>query len=433
MLTLVSCSDDDAAPKGDITLGTITIVMTGGSGSLQGIEIEMRNTATNSIFAEISDAGGQATFTLVPGIYEASTATKIENDAYTYIYNGSIGQVVVNQGDNPSVELPLMESKIAKKGGVILIKEIYNGGCPKDDGSGLFQQDKCIILYNNSAQPAETANLCLGIVSPYNSQGNNKWYGADGRLVYADDDYLPALDGIWYFPDTLKVAPYSQVVVNVHGAIDNTLTYSQSVNYANKDYYCMYDPETGYNNTSYYPTPSDLIPTSHYLKAIKIGISNAWALSTSSPAVILFQTSDVLPAAFGADAMRMIYTPGDKQSDINKCLKVPRAWILDGVEVYTTTSKSNLKRLTADVDAGYVSLTNMLGHVIYRNVDKEATESLPENAGKLVYGYGLGVDSSTDPSGIDAEASMKQGAHIVFQDTNNSSADFHERQKCSLR
>ena len=61
------------------------------------------------------------------------------------------------------------------------------------------------------------------------------------------------------------------------------------------------------------------------------------------------------------------------------------------------------------------------------------TEALPENAGKLVYGYALGVDASTDPSGIDAEASMKRGAHIVYMDTNNSTADFHERQKCSLR
>jgi ABC-type tungstate transport system permease subunit len=58
---------------------------------------------------------------------------------------------------------------------------------------------------------------------------------------------------------------------------------------------------------------------------------------------------------------------------------------------------------------------------------------LPENAGKLVYNYALGVGNSTDPSGIDAEASIKQGAHIIYQDTNNSTNDFHERQKFSIR
>ena len=45
----------------------------------------------------------------------------------------------------------------------------------------------------------------------------------------------------------------------------------------------------------------------------------------------------------------------------------------------------------------------------------------------------LGVDDSTDPSGIDAEASIRNGAHIIFKDTNNSTVDFHERQQCSLR
>jgi hypothetical protein len=71
-------------------------------------------------------------------------------------------------------------------------------------------------------------------------------------------------------------------------------------------------------------------------------------------------------------------------------------------------------------------LTNQHGHTLYRNVDKAATETLPENEGKLVYGY------ISDPSGIDAEASFKNGAHIIYMDTNNSSNDFHERLSCSL-
>lgn len=48
-----------------------------------------------------------------------------------------------------------------------------------------------------------------------------------------------------------------------------------------------------------------------------------------------------------------------------------------------------------------------MGYTLYRNVDKEATEALAENEGKLVYNYSLGVGNSTDASGIDAEASLK--------------------------
>jgi hypothetical protein len=42
-------------------------------------------------------------------------------------------------------------------------------------------------------------------------------------------------------------------------------------------------------------------------------------------------------------------------------------------------------------------------------------------------------EGSTDPSGIDAEASIKMGARIVYMDTNNSGNDFHQRKEASLR
>ena len=270
-----------------------------------------------------------------------------------------------------------------------------------------------IILYNNCPEQAVVNNLCIAFASPYNGHANNKNYTDDGRLTYETEKFTPAFGGCWWYPHSLVIEPYSQVVINVSGAIDNTQTYSQSVNYAHSEYYCMYDPESGFANTGWYPTPASVIPTSHYLKAKRLGTSNAWALSNSSPAVFIFQT----------DA-----------KDVNACLKVTNDWIIDGLEVYQKAKISNSnKRLTAAIDAGFVGLTNQLGHTLYRNVDKEATEALSENASKLVYNYALGVDDSTDPSGIDAEASIKNGAHIVYMDTNNSTNDFHERQKCSLR
>lgn len=444
-LSVISCDDDDdpklpvgndvSTGSSNVTIGSVNVTITGITRNLAGLEVRMRNTATETVFTATTNTNGMAEFKVAPGIYEVSASMTITTDEYKYIYNGSKGQVTIVSGQNDNIELEITETKVrlVVGEGTLVIKELYNGGCQKDDGSGFFQADKCVILYNNSANPVKAANLCFAIISPYNSQADNKWYDEGGKLIYADDNYLPALDGIWYFPDTLRVNPYQQVVVNCQGAINNIKTYSQSVNYANKDYYCMYDPEIGYNNKSYYPTPADVIPTSHYLKAVKIGISNAWALSITSPALVLFQTKDVSLTDYMANADNMIYTPGAAQNDINKNLKVRREWIIDGIEVYTSTSNDNVKRLTADVDAGYVTLTNKQGHVLYRNIDQKATEALVENSGKLVYNYSLGVENSTDPSGIDAEASMKNGAHIVFQDTNNSTADFHERLKCSLR
>ena len=314
----------------------------------------------------------------------------------------------------------------------VVIKEIYNGGCPSDDGK-TFQYDKSITLYNNCGQQAVLNNLCIGTVQPANGHSKNENYDESGKLVYEAEGIIPCWHGIWWFQGSLVIEPYSQIVVNICGAIDNTQTVSQSVNYANPAYYAMYDPESGYANTKYYPTPSAEIPTSHYLKAKEIGMGNGWTYSVSSPATVIFQTQGMDAQAFADDADRLWY-PGGEVSQVNACFAVPATWVIDGVEIFSSANKDNsVKRLTADIDGGYVYLTNYLGHSLYRNVDKAATEALSENAGKLVYNYALGVDDSTDPSGIDAEASMKNGAHIIFQDNNNSSEDFHERQKCSLR
>lgn len=312
----------------------------------------------------------------------------------------------------------------------IIIKEVYVGGCPKDEGTEFFQQDKCIILYNNCPQQAVVNNLCIAFATPYNSNSKNDNYTEDGHLVYEADDFTPAQNGIWYYPRSLVFEPYGQVVINVCGAIDNTKTYSQSVNYANADYYCMYAPESGYNQTSYYPTPADVIPTSHYWRAVKYGQATAWPLSSNSPALFIYQPKGTTPVEHASNPDQLWYPVGAAQTPVHACIRVPNDWIIDAVEVFNAAQKEdNMKRLTADLDAGYVYLTNKLGHTLYRNVEREETEALPENKGKLVYNYSLG----DDPSDIDAEASIAAGAHIVYQDYNDSSSDFHERQKCSLR
>ena len=316
----------------------------------------------------------------------------------------------------------------------LIIKEIYCGGCPKDDGNDVFQQDKCIVLYNNCPQRVVANNLCIGMATPYNSNAANDNYDAEGNLVYEAEGFTPAQNGIWYFPHSLVVEPFGSVVVNLCGAIDNTQTYSQSVNYANANYYCMYDPESGYSQTNYYPTPADVIPTSHYLRAVKYGQATAWPFSQSSPAVFIYQTQQATPAEHAMNADNMWYSVGKPQTTVWACVKVPNEWIIDAVEGFNATAKSdNKKRLTAELDGGYIYHTFKLGHAVYRNVDQESTEALPENKGLLVYGYNKGVDGSTDPSGIDAEASLRKGAHIIYMDWNNSGTDFHERQQCSLR
>ena len=75
-------------------------------------------------------------------------------------------------------------------------------------------------------------------------------------------------------------------------------------------------------------------------------------------------------------------------------------WHIGGREAFDGGSTSNNKRLSAKVDAGYVSLSETFkGHSLHRN--------------------------------IDTEASAEKGFEVLM-DTNNSTNDFHERETQSL-
>lgn len=431
---LTACTTDD--DKG-VELFDVTISL---SEAINEAEVTLKGA---SVYTQQTNSQGIAHFAVPAGNYEASTTGYLIKNGHRVVYNAVMGQIGVGPGQQNTAMLDIKESEGEA---VLIIKEIYNGGVMLDDGSKSFNYDKCAILYNNSDQPCTTENLCFGFAPQYNAEatGQSKLY-ENGKLVFEDEQFVPAMSGIWYFQQPLTIEPYSQVVVNIHGAIDNTITVTHSVNFANSDYYCMYDPDyvtsdvtnktaVSYNNTSYYPAPADVIPTSHYLKTIKYGQGNAWALSATSPALFIFQTKGTTPQKYFENADNYWYIPGSAVTPVFRCSKVPYDWIIDGVEVFNRAKLDACqKRLPADIDAGNVALTSQLGHTLYRNVDKQATESLVENQGKLVYNYSLGVDLSTDPSTIDAEASIKNGAHIIYQDTNNSSNDFHERTTCSLR
>ena len=48
---------------------------------------------------------------------------------------------------------------------------------------------------------------------------------------------------VWYFDKQVQLEAGKELVIALNGAIDHTQTYSQSVNLANRTYYCLYDIE----------------------------------------------------------------------------------------------------------------------------------------------------------------------------------------------
>ncbi|MBO8456245.1 MAG: DUF4876 domain-containing protein [Bacteroidetes bacterium] len=406
---------------------TINLIYENSPFEQEGIKVRLSGQGGNASWEATTDASGKASFSVLPGLYSASATLSTSEGSDLIVYNGTNPSVAVSAGGNNSFDINMVRSETNQ----IVIKELYIGGCPKDDGSGYYQYDKYVILYNNSAEEAVLGtDFCFGMCSPANSNATNKYYTGE-TLSYTD--WIPAYCSVWWFQEPVTIQPYSQVVVAMNGAIDHTTTYSQSVDLSNPEYYVMYAPEI-YTNVNYHPAPADAIPSSHYLQTYKYNAyGNAWVLSNNSPAFFVFSTEGTTPSAFSQD-------PGVLQQ-VNSAATdamVPVSWVVDGIEVFRATyDADNRKRLLPAVDAGHVTFTAQLGYTLYRNVDKEATEALPENEGLLVYGYTGGTESeadgSTDPSGIDAEASAANGAHIIYKDTNNSSDDFHQRKKASLR
>lgn len=406
---------------------TVALFFDGNIFKRADIIVNMRASNGSASYSAHTSDEGIAEFELPAGIYEASVSYKETVDGEVLLYNGVNSSVIVKEsGNDYYVELTVSKSS------QLIIKELYTGGCAKDDGSGAYLNDKYVILYNNSDTPVDASDIGFGFLSPYNSSTTSK-YLQDGVLSYASQGWLPLSNGEWWFETTVTIEPYSQIVIAINGAIDHSAVenYSASVDLSNADY-CMYDPESGYNNKSAYPAPSASIPTSNYLAAYRQGLGNAWAVSISSPAFVIFKKDNI--GSFVSDITNYDYTEGDKFPNV----KVQNDWIVDGIEVFEAAKQDeNAKRLTSDIDAGSVLFTNKLGHTLYRNVDKEATEAIADNYGKLIYYYGGGTENeeggSTDPSEIDAEASIANGAKIVYMDTNNSTNDFHQRKTASLK
>ncbi|MBR4212361.1 MAG: DUF4876 domain-containing protein [Bacteroidales bacterium] len=394
----------------------------------EGITVTVSGPAT---FEATTNAQGVATFSLPVGIYDASVAFRgIDANGVVTNCNGKTAITVVDKKADPNAVNDFKLPVIASQGSQLIIKEVYAGGCQKNDNSGTYANDKYIILYNNAGTEVDASKICIGHINPPNAHASNKYYDKDGKLTYTD--WLPAGYGYWYFTTTVKIPAYSQIVISIMGAVNHTETYTNSVDLSNADY-VMYDKESGFNMASYYPAPA-FTDASRYMKAVKYGLGTGWVTSNFSPGFFLFRLDN--PATYADDKANLDETMGATMPNAI----IREAAIVDGAEIFNIPKLADSKtRFIPSVDAGYAKFTNGQGYSIYRNVDKEATEALAENAGKLVYNYAGGTvavdaeNGTTDPSGIDAEASIANGAHIIYLDTNNSSNDFHQRKVASIK
>ena len=425
-LAIVAVSCDPKTPK---TFEVpVQLVLDGQPFAQEGVQISLAS--GDATFEDVTNAAGLVTFTVPIGVYTATTSFMKSDAGILYNYNGS-ANVPVTEAFTGTVNLAVTASKTSQ----LIIKEVYNGGCKDNSGSKNYQYDKYIIVYNNSDTEVDASKMCLAMAQLTATKSTNKYeISASGVIEYETAGWTPASYGVWWFQDgvEVKIAPYSQIVIALNGAIDHTPTYTNSVDLSKADF-CTYDPESGFSMASYYPAPSSSIPTNHYMKTYEFGQGTAWPIPIKTAAPFL-----IMP---GSDIKAFVKEPtnfDNRSTNLSgNYAKIPTSWVLDAVDIWGDSDETkNFSRFPSTVNTGYVAFTtNGMGYSTYRNVDKAATEAIEGNADKLVYNYAgaLDPDKDGDPSGIDAEASIAKGAKIVYMDTNNSTNDFHVRKSASLK
>ncbi len=370
-----------------------------------------------------SGSDGKISTELHAGEYEISAYSRFVSSDKVFVLSGSAAYKVVKDSD---FKLDL-EKTIKSQ---IVISEVYSTNSTYRDGETdkTLMRDKYIKLYNNSSEKASVKNFCFSCAFPYVSSSSTQ----NHFDKYKDEGWTPATQAIWYI-DEIEFEPYEEKVFVIYSPEDYTPL--GGVNLKNENYYCLIDMSTEFKQPSYYTEPSEAYKKFDVIIYTKGGTT--WTIGFY-PALFIFSTGDESPMTFAENPDNQIKLDDKDWGKLGSSLKVKNVNIIDGVDVKNGTNATYKQRLPDVVDKGFVTATSSKnGYSFYRNVDKTATEQLPENKGKIVYGYALGTESeasgSTDPSGIDAQASIKNGAHIIYLDTDNSSNDFHQRSQATLK
>ena len=134
-----ACTKDKDDNGGKVRTYDVSVRLVYPEGSelsaVAGLEVRMTNGSSGTVTTATTDAAGTASFKLTEGIYEAAATDRRSLEGYTYTLNALKSNVVVSAAtwsEGMTVDLEL----VASRAGQILIKEVYNGGCQKDDGSG---------------------------------------------------------------------------------------------------------------------------------------------------------------------------------------------------------------------------------------------------------------------------------------------------------
>lgn len=364
LFAAVSCYREEPA----VAQLKVQLVLTDASVPLDltQVEVRLQNKSADFSYTEHPDASGAVQFNVQPGKYDVVASAWFKSTRIAV--NGASEEFILT--DFLDLTIPL---NVAIPNPLI-IREAYFHGSATLEGAN-YTKDTYIELYNNAGPGGQTVwldSLCLATIFPYNSTtGNNAWAGLD---------HLPVAQMYWMFPGdghTYPLEPGESAVVACIAAVDHSSRATSGLRLNRAHFGCW----------------SELLPRHEIAAGVvpmvltMTGQGNQWAVSVHSPAYVIFRPEMGVAAWQARADLWEDYEPG--KSSGSKYWHISKDWILDGVECVDSPS-SAVKRLPGTVDASYVWMRS--GHYSGKCVTRR-------------------LDFTED--GID-----------VFQDTNNSDADF---------
>jgi hypothetical protein len=309
------------------------------------------------------DSQGRITAEIIPGIYTISVRAEIHDQAFTLIYSGArANEVIINDGANYAVDVQLAKT------GTLVFKELYYCGSRTPSNATYFR-DQFYEIYNNSETTVYLDSLCIGTMLPLTATANlPTWITAN------PDDYV-FFGSVWQLSGSGSDYPLQpgESALICQWATNHTVSTlnPNSINLSSGEFEAY-------------------IPTS--------------PIMTDGPArnmTWIFNSGSVTPqwltTVFGA-AFAIFYP--DATVDFNERTaqegssaygnKIARSLIIDAVELVSNASSVQLKRIPPELDAGAIFVS---GTYVGESVARKPKETLSDG-------------------------------RIIYQDTNNSAADF---------
>ena len=324
-----------------------------------------------------TDVAGMVTVeALVPGIYDIITNWEMSGREYKALLKDPeavddkarviVGVSLMNQRIFQAQDMVIDLSAAVVKG--LMISKVYYSGT-KDQMDRNYGTDSYIEIFNNSDEVVYIDGKYLGLaesVSPAAYPANEN----------PDSIYMRQ---ICQFPGTgadYPVQPGGSIVVAARSARDHRESALNTVDLSHADFEVKVMEGSGNPDVPMLP----IISNSTKIQTLNL-------LSGGPNAVVLFETDeDVL-------SWPEVYQRGETSGELFR--RIHKSVVIDGVECLKKPAQTdpdvNTKRLQAEIDAGYITITAINGN---------------------------------NHESVDRKVSRYENGRYYLTDTNNSSADF---------